>query len=127
MTAGRLDLVCEQGATFRRVLTWTAGGAPVDLSGWTAEMQVRRRHDAAEPEITLSTADGRITLGGSAGTVTLELGAAETSALTADTSGKREAVPAATPYVYDLELTAPDGSVTRLVEGLFKLHAEVTQ
>jgi microcompartment protein CcmL/EutN len=49
------------------------------------------------------------------GTVRLKVDAATTAALTAG------------DYVYDLEITAPNGDVTRLVEGKFKVKPEVTR
>ncbi len=51
------------GETFRRRLTWRTGTplTPVDLTGYTARIQVRDRA-TGEVAIELSTENGRITL-----------------------------------------------------------------
>ena len=51
MPAGELDLYIEQGATYRKTLTWKTGSpaTPVDLTGYTARLQVRTKIDDAEP------------------------------------------------------------------------------
>lgn len=43
MVAGVLDLAVEQGATFRKTLTWKTGTAPVakDITGYTARMMLK--------------------------------------------------------------------------------------
>jgi len=117
MTAGNYNLVIEQGATFRREMVWKdADGNPIDLTSYTAKMQIRKKAGAADPAIaTLTTADGTIVLGGIAGTIILNLSNSVTTAIT-DSAG-----------VYDLELTSGSGFVTRLLEGTFTLSKEVTK
>jgi hypothetical protein len=66
----------------------------------------------ASPTATLTAG---ITLGGTAGTVVINITAAQTTALTAGS------------YVYDLELTSGGGVVTRILEGKFVITPEVTQ
>lgn len=115
MAAGVHNFKCEQGATFSRVLTLTDdNGDLVSLVGYAARMQVRERVKSDSYLIELTTENGRISLGGAAGTITLTLTAAETAALTND-------------GVYDLELIAPDTTVTRILEGRFNLSPEVTR
>lgn len=115
--AGRYELHIEQGATFGRTLTWRSDGALVDLTGWTARMQVRDpANDDGTPLLELTTEDGRIILGGAAGTIRLLLSAAETDAL--DWSAG----------LYDLELVEPlTGVVTRLLSGWVKVSAQITR
>lgn len=108
-------MVCEQGATFTRVFTWTdESEVPVDLTGYTARMHVRTAVATASTTIELTTANGRIALGGATGTITLQLSATDTAAL------------AAKRYVYDLELVSGT-TVTRLLQGAFTVSAEVTR
>ena len=127
MTAGRVDLVCEQGASFTRKLTWLAGEQPVDLTGWQARMQVRSDYGADTTVLELTDANGRIALGGAEGTITLALTAAETAALAVETGPGPRRLPPRVAHVYDLELIAPGGAVTRLIQGLFMVHGEVTR
>ena len=76
--AGIYDIVADQGATFQRVLTWKdSTGANVNLTGYSARMQVRRRPSDGEALVSLTTQNGRITLGGAAGTITLNCPASE--------------------------------------------------
>lgn len=117
MAAFKLSIIILQGETFSKVVTWKAGtpAVPVDLTGCTARMQVRAAVDAADVLLELTTENGRILIGGLAGTVTLRLTAAETAAITWPRG------------VYDLEVVHADASVRRLVAGSIKLSPEVTR
>jgi len=113
--AGIYDIVADQGATFQRVMTWKdSTGANVNLTNFTARMQVRKRPSDGDTLVSLTTANGRITLGGSAGTITLNCPASEMDFVDGD-------------WAYDLELESATGVVTRLVMGRFLLRAEVTR
>lgn len=113
--AGTHDIVCDQGSTFTRVFTWQdSTGVPINLSLYTARMQVRATIDSASTLLSLTTENGGIALGGAAGTITVTATATQTAAV------------AAGCYVYDLELVT--GSVvTRLVQGQFTVDGEVTR
>ena len=117
--AGLYNITCQQGATLQRQLTWTDPARDAyNLTGYTARMQVRANTSSNTVIIALSTtagSGGTITLGGTAGTVDLLIPAANTTTLTAG------------QYVYDLELVSGGGVVTRLIEGNFKVTAEVTR
>ncbi len=114
--AGKYTIKAKQGATFRRVLTWLgADNEPIDLTGYTARMHVRTHPDDDEFILDLTTENGRIALGGTAGTVTLTVDDATMS----DTP--------AGSYYYDLELVSPGLVVTDLVEGQFNVSREVTR
>lgn len=117
MAAFKTGISILQGETFHKVYTWKAGApaVPVDLTGCTARMQVRAQVQNADVLLELSTANGRIGLGGAAGTITLDLSATDTAAL------------AWTLGVYDLEIVHPDGSVRRLMAGPVKVSPEVTR
>jgi hypothetical protein len=113
--AGTHNLVCDQGATFTRVFTWEDGaGIPIDVTSYTARMQVRATVDSASTLLSLTTENGGIALGGAAGTVTVTATATQTAAV------------AAGCYVYDIELIT-GAVVTRLVQGQFTVDAEVTR
>lgn len=99
---------------------WVSGGVltyytPVDLTGYTARMQVRASAAADAVLLDLTTENGGITLGTTDGTVTCTATATQTAALTFGTG------------VYDLELVDGSGVVTRLAEGSVCLSREVTR
>jgi hypothetical protein len=113
--AGTHDIVCDQGATFTRVFTWQdSTGVPVNLTGYTARMQVRATIDSASTLLSLTTENSGIALGGAAGTVTITATATQTAAV------------AAGCYVYDIELVI-GSTVVRLVQGQFTVDGEVTR
>lgn len=113
--AGTHNLICEQGATFSRVFTWEdSTGAPVNVTGYTARMQVRETLTAASTLLSFTTENGGITLGGIAGTITVTATAETTAAVSAGC------------YVYDLELIN-GATVYRLVQGQFTVDGEVTR
>jgi hypothetical protein len=115
MAAGTLDLSIEQGATYNLVLTWQINGTAVNLTNYTARLQARVDVEDSEVILSLTTANGGITLGGALGTISLDQTATQTALLPAGT------------YVYDLELIAGGGTVTRLVQGELIVSPEVTR
>lgn len=127
MAAGVYDFTVEQGATFQRVLTWLDdSSAPVNLSGYTARMMFRPTYadlDIPTPVLSLTSPSGGITLGGSAGTITIVITAAQTAALPVPTV----TVEADHHYVYDLELQSGAGVVNRLLQGEVTISQEVTR
>lgn len=120
-----LDLCIEQGAGFEVNLLWREKAAPqtpIDLTGYSARMKIV--FDQGEPsEVTvleLTTGNGRITLGGTAGTIDLFVTATDTALL--DPLEFENTC-------YDLELVpgAPDAEkVRRLIEGNVRLKTEKT-
>jgi hypothetical protein len=117
MAAAKIKLSIDQGATFTKTVTWKTGkpAQPVDLTGCTARMQVRESIDADAVLLSLSTTDGRIALGGAAGTISLRVEAEETAAITWKAG------------VYDLEVEFADGTVRRLLSGSVSVSPEVTR
>lgn len=114
MQPATVNLTIYQGATFTQTFAYQSGGEPVNLTGTSARMHVRERVTSAEPEIELTTANGRISIGDEFGTVTLTLTAEETAAIKAGS------------YVYDLELV--NGPVVgRFLQGQVFVSAEVTR
>lgn len=116
MSAGIYDIYIEQGATYNQPLVWKdSSGTAVNVTGYTARMQIRKTVDASTIILTLTTENGRITVGGSNGLITLLVSAADTAALTTFCG------------VYDLEVISPTGVVTRLLEGQVEISKEVTR
>jgi hypothetical protein len=117
MSAGIHNIKVEQGATFSQTFTWKINSNPVDLTGYTARMKARdttRRASAVNEIISLTSPSGGIVLGGAAGTIAVTISASATASMLA---GK---------YIYDLELVAPNTTVTRLIKGAFTVLSEVT-
>ena len=114
--AGYYDMTADQGATFCQVITWKdSTGTPVNLTDYTARMQVRQRVESTTEVLDLSTQGGspEIVLGGAAGTITITV---------PDTAMDFEG-----SYVYDLEVESSGGVVTRLLMGKFYCRPEVTR
>lgn len=111
------DLTIPQGATWSQALVWKTGSpaSAVNLTGYSARMQLRVRPTSASFELELTSSNGRISLGTTNGTITLSLTATETAALEA---GR---------YVYDLEMVSSGSVVTRLLEGTVTVSPEVTR
>jgi len=104
-----------KGTTFNWLQpVWKIGGVPVNLTGWSADMQVRAATDTALI-VELSTANGHIVIDGPAGKVKLTLSATETNALPAGT------------YQYELNLTDLDNNVYKILVGAFVVQASVIQ
>jgi hypothetical protein len=117
---GAYNICINQGATLTLMFIWTTGqccGAvgttamPVDLTGYTAALQIRAY--ALAPTI-LYDASSNLVLGGIAGTITLTIPASVTA-----TFGWWQGV-------YDLLLISSSGVVTRLLAGTVTVSAQVT-
>lgn len=118
MPAGLYDMLCEQGATFTRLVTWKdSAGDPVNLSGYIARMQVRPSVRSEELTLDLTSENGGIVFKSprSLGQLEVVVAATTTADLTPGT------------YAYDLETVSLSGVVTRLLEGKFIVKAEVTR
>jgi hypothetical protein len=114
MTPGRYNIKVYQGSTFSLAPQWKIDGTYVDVTGYTAILTVKNSPSSETSITVLSTDNGRITVGTTDGKFTLNLSAATTTGL------------AAGNYVYDLEVTAPNTTVTRLLEGGFIVYEGVT-
>lgn len=103
-----VPLTIIQAATFIQAITWFGpDGNPIDLTGYSADMQFRETvEDTGSPIIHISTTGGGITLGGVLGTVTCTVSSTTTSALS---NGQQ--------LVYNLFLTSPGGVVYPLMAG----------
>jgi len=114
--AEEYDITIEQGATFQLQITWKdRDNIAIDLTGFTARMQIRRRVGADEVLAEATTENGYITLGGNEGTIEISIPAS----ITKEFDFKRG--------VYDLELESSGGIVTRLIQGCVYVSREVTR
>lgn len=126
MAAGSYSFTIEQGTTLNKVLTWKDNQVtpqPINLTGYTARMQVRPSQSSSTINHEFTTENGGITLGGALGTITITASAIITAGWTwTIPSGQTKP-----QGVYDLELVDGSGSVTRLIQGTITLDPEVTR
>lgn len=133
----RQDLYIEQGVTWSWVYTWLdSAGDPVDITGYSARMAIKTRFDWNTEAYLSSGSDadgGSIALGDAAGTITLSMTAAQTTALVGDLSiytlvppENRQPVEPTVTLLYDLELVTGAGAVTRVLEGRVNVRRQVT-
>ena len=112
--ADTYDITIDAGSTYQLSVAWKDDSAvAINLTGYSARMHVRREINDTDTVLELSSGSG-LTLGGSAGTVAVEIAAADT----VDLSGV---------YVYDLEVESGGGVVTRLIQGAITINPEVTR
>jgi hypothetical protein len=115
MAASTYDIAAEQGTNYAATLTYAnSAGTPINITGYSARMQVRRSAGSSNAVLTLTNASG-ITLGGAAGTVAIAISAAALAVVDAGN------------YRYDLELVSGAGVVTKLISGDFIVTGEVTR
>lgn len=116
MAAAKQNIRIEQGATFRLSLQWIANMTPVNLLGFQARMQIRSEVASQSIIHELTTMNGGILFKDeNNGQIELFISHVQTASF--------EFISA----VYDLELHAPNGDVTRLLEGKATLSLEVTR
>tara|TARA_B100001939_G_scaffold331221_1_gene329032 strand:- start:260 stop:634 length:375 start_codon:yes stop_codon:yes gene_type:complete len=121
-TAGIHNLLCDQGATFRKTLTMfqSDGTTVVDLTGYSARMKIKDEVGGTLiKSLTSATNDG-LTIGGSAADVTngeidVLISASDTASFAAPQTA-----------VYDLEIVSSGGIVDRVLQGKFIINPEVT-
>lgn len=112
--ADTYDITLDAGSTYQLSVLWKDDSAvAINLTGYSARMHIRREIKDASTVLELSSESG-LTLGGSAGTVAVEIAATDT----VDLSGV---------YVYDLEVESGGGVVTRLIQGTITVVPEVTR
>ena len=115
MALSTYDILEDQGSDFSTVITYANdAGNPVDLSGCSGRMQVRKFAGSPVANITLTNGSGVI-LGGVLGTITITVSALALSQVPAET------------YVYDLEIVDTTQKVLKILSGNFTINAEVTR
>ena len=111
MAAGKHNFTLEQGSTFDREITVQENSQALNLTGYSARMQMRSTHDSSTIALTFTAsvsnaAQGKIQLSASA----------------TNTAAVEEGM-----YVYDLEIESGSSGVTRLLEGQVTVTPEVTR
>lgn len=111
LTLGELNAASFTAYTTGGVITYNA---PINLSGYTAKMQLRSKITDAAPIIELNTETGGIALDTTLQTITLTVSAAASAAFTFSTA------------VYSLEMIKA-GVITTIMSGSITLVPEVTR
>ena len=115
MTAGIYNFMMDQGSVFSVALVYTdSSNVPINLTGFTAKMQLRQNYNSTDADLTLATATGEIVIVGATGSITVSATAVQTAALSPGF------------YVYDLELTS-GANISRLIQGQVTVAEQVTQ
>jgi hypothetical protein len=119
MKPAALDLTIYQGSTYKKAFQWKTGKPPqpVDLTGCTARMQIRKKVTDSVVLFELTTQNNRIVITDpTEGKFEIRLTAVEAASLTFKTG------------VYDFEIVYPGGEpVYRLFEGTIEVMPEVTR
>ena len=108
----------DQGADWYFTVTYAnPNGTPINITNYTAAMQLRATPQSVNPVLTLTTQNGGITITGATGTVALHATAAQTEDIVEGS------------YAYDIEIYSSTNPsvVTRLVQGSILVSAEVTR
>ena len=111
--AGNHDFNLDQGVTWNRTIAIARDSVPVNLTGYTGRMQLRRNKSQNKANISLTTENAGLVIIPGTGHVTINISAAQSSELTGN-------------YVYDLKLIH-GSTVTRWLEGNFIVSNEVTR
>lgn len=115
MSAKRVNLTIEKGATFSQEFIWRdLAGNIVDNTGYTARMHIRRKENSSDIELSLTTENNRIAVGGSNGKVTINIAAADTNEFTWKQA------------FYDLELVS-GATVVRFIFGIIDVSQQITR
>lgn len=112
--AGIYNFTMDQGSTYTVQMAYLdPNGTPINLTGYTAKMQLRLQYGDPVAALTLTTENGGITINGPTGTINIL--ATDEQTLTLQP----------TFYVYDLDIIS-GGTIERLVQGQITVRPEVT-
>ena len=107
----KANLVIDQGTDFSAAIDLVDVNDEVySLTNYTVASQMRKNYASASPAATFTASHN-----GDGGQITLKLNNVNTSALD---PGR---------YLYDVEITSPGGSVTRVVEGIVTVTPGMTR
>ena len=105
------NLFVDAGATYSNIITVSASnGQALDLTGYTVASQMRKSYSSSTVFAFTASVFAAAT-----GKIRLQL-----------TPQQSEAIPAGR-WLYDVEITSPSGSKTRVVEGIVTVTPQITQ
>lgn len=105
------NLFVDQGSAYSNIITVAATtGLPLDLTDYTVASQMRKSYSSSTyHNFTASIYDA------TNGKVRLQLTSTQSAGIT---PGR---------YLYDVEITDPNGSKTRVIEGIVTVTPEITK
>jgi len=115
VNAGRYNITIINGTTFTLAPIWLVDNLPVDLTGYTADMQVRDVSNNLVVE--LSTANGKAVISPALGQTTFTLTPTQTSAANLPVGN----------YTYAFNLTDGSSNTYQILNGAFVVQASVIQ
>jgi hypothetical protein len=136
MSGAALDLYIEQGDDWTPIWTlrFKANAQPMDLTGYTARMQIRSSYSATATLVDLQSATGGIALGGVNGTIQPKLTDTQTMAFFPvggpapnPVNVKVNDRPFTLVGAYDLKLTSPAGNTLTVAGGRVYCSPDVTR
>jgi hypothetical protein len=105
------NLYVDAGATYSNIITVTASnGQALDLTSYTVASQMRKSYSSSTVYAFTSSVYDAVN-----GKIRLQL-----------TNTQSEAIPAGR-WLYDVEITSPSGTKTRVVEGIVTVNPQITQ
>lgn len=123
MPAATLDITLEQGATFSKTITVyddASPPVPINLTGYQVRAQIRKKPKSDD---IIATFDTEIDEDPETGRITWSLAATVSDEINVDRTSTFDPL----EYFYDLELEAPSGFVTRLLQGYAYIVPNVTR
>jgi len=115
VNAGRYNITIINGTTFTLAPIWQVDNLPVNLTGYTADMQVRDVSNNLVVE--LSTANGKAVISPALGQTTFTLTPTQTSAANLPVGN----------YTYAFNLTDGSSNTYQILNGAFNVQASVIQ
>jgi hypothetical protein len=105
------NIFIDQGSDYSNIITVAASnGAPIDLTGYAVASQMRKSFSSSTAYNFTSSI-----YNAAQGKVRIQLSATGSNLVT---PGR---------YLYDLEVTSPSGTKTRVVEGIATVTPQITQ
>lgn len=113
MAAGKYNMLIQQGVSYNQTITLkdSITGTPVDISGCSAAAMIRGNYNDVEPAAIFTTFIGS----GTDGAIQISLTPSQTSNIAIERG------------LYDIELTYPNGTKDRILQGNVVISKEVTK
>ena len=114
--ATNYNTTIDQGADWYINFSYKdSAGVAINLTGYTAALQLRSEPSDATAVLSLSSPSSGIAITGATGLIAVHATAVQTAAI-------QEGI-----YYYDLEITSGAGIVTRLIQGQIVVSPQVTR